>query len=93
MSPQSLQGLPPIPVGNSLDLSSLLTSIGMALVWTIVASICFAIAYSIGIRLLGTFFPTLDYVQEIKKGNLAVATFSAAFLICLAAVVVAVLLK
>ena len=44
-------------------------------------------------RLLQALVPELDIIPELKQGNLAVAAFSAAFLICLTAVVVAVLLK
>ena len=87
------QGLPPIPDPNSLDIGQLLTNIGLAILWTLVASICFGVAISIGIRLLQALVPELDTIQELKRGNLAVAMFSAAFLICLTAVVVAVLLK
>ena len=87
------QGLPPIPDPNTLDLGQLLSNIGLAVLWTIVASICFGVAISIGVRLLQAILPELDLIQELRRGNLAVAAFAAAFLICLTAVVVAVLLK
>jgi hypothetical protein len=87
------QGLPPIPDPNTLDLSQLLANIGLAVLWTVVASICFGVAISIGIRLLQALLPELDAIQELKRGNQAVAIFSAAFLVSLTVVVVAILLK
>ena len=93
MPPLLAQGLPPIPNPGNLDISQLVTNVGLALLWTVAACLSFAVAITIGVRLLSALFPQLDAIQEIKRGNLAVALFASAFLFCLAAVVVAVLLK
>ena len=86
------QGLPPIP-DNSIDLARLLINMGLAIAWTLVASISFALAISIGMRLFSALVPGLDGIQELKKGNMAVATLWAAFIISLTAIVIAILLK
>jgi hypothetical protein len=88
-----LQALPPIPDSNQLDLARLLANMGLAIAWTVVAAVSFALAVSIGIRLFSALVPGLDEIQELKKGNLAVATVWAVFMISLTAIVVAVLLK
>jgi uncharacterized membrane protein YjfL (UPF0719 family) len=87
-----IQGLPPIP-DNSLDVARLLLNMGLAVAWTIVASICFAIAFLIGMRIFDSLFPGLDKIEELKKGNVAVALVIAAFGLGLTAIVVAILLK
>jgi len=86
------QGLPPIP-DNGVDLARLLINMGLAIAWTLVAGISFALAISIGVRLFSALIPGLDEIQELKKGNMAVAAVWAAFIISLTAIVVAILLK
>ncbi len=93
MSLPPWQGLPPIPEGNQLDPGQLLANMGLAIAWTVVAAVSFAVAISIGIRLFSALVPGLDEIQELKKGNLAVAAVWAVFMISLTAIVVAVLLK
>jgi hypothetical protein len=88
-----LQGLPPIPDGSQLDLGRLLINIALAIVWTVVAGVSFAVAISIGVRLFEALLPGLDYLAELKKGNLAVAAVLGVFMISLTAIVVAILLK
>jgi len=87
------QGWPPIPDSSQIDLADLLANMGLAIAWTLVAAVSFALAISIGIRLFSALVPGLDEIQELKKGNLAVAAVWAAFMICLTAIVVAILLK
>ncbi len=88
-----MQGLPPIPDGSQLDLGQLLMNMALAVVWTVVAGVSFAIAISIGLRLFGALLPGLDYPAELKKGNVAVAAVLGVFVISLTAIVVAILLK
>jgi hypothetical protein len=86
-------GIPPIPDVDQLDLGRLLINMALAVVWTAVAGVSFAVAVSLGLRLFDALLPGLDYVGEIKKGNLAVAAVLSVFLISLTAIVVAILLK
>ena len=88
-----LQGLPPIPDGSQLDLGRLLVNMALAVVWTVVACVSFAVAISIGLRLFDALMPGLDYLAELKKANMAVAAVLAVFMISLTAIVVAILLK
>jgi uncharacterized membrane protein YjfL (UPF0719 family) len=87
------QGLPPIPDGGSVDFLRILLNMALAVAWAIVAGISFAVVVPIGIRLFGALTPGLDEVEELRKGNLAVALVFATFIASLTAVVVAVLLK
>jgi hypothetical protein len=88
-----VQGLPPIPDANQLDLGRLLVNMALAVVWTLVAGVSFAVAIGIGLRLFDALLPGLDYVSELKKGNLAVAAVLGVFVASLTAIVVAILLK
>jgi uncharacterized membrane protein YjfL (UPF0719 family) len=87
------QGLPPIPDGGDFDFMRILVNMALAVAWAVVAGICFAVVIPLGIRLFGALTPGLDEIEELKKGNMAVAVVFAAFILSLTAVVVAVLLK
>ncbi len=87
-----LQGLPPIP-GDSVDIVRVLINMALAIAWTIVAGVSFAIVIPIGIRLFSALTPGLDELEELKQGNMAVALVFATFIVSLTAVVVAILLK
>ncbi len=87
-----LQGLPPIPNGAEVDLGRLLINMALAVLWTAVAGICFAVAISIGLRLFSALLPGLDHLTELRKGNMAVAAVLAVFVISLTAIVIAILL-
>jgi uncharacterized membrane protein YjfL (UPF0719 family) len=88
-----LQGLPPIPDSGDVDLIRILINMALAILWAIVAGISFAIVIPIGIRLFNALTPGLDEIEELKKGNLAVALVFATFIISLTAIVVAILIK
>jgi hypothetical protein len=88
-----LQGLPPIPNGTELDLGHLLINVALAILWTAIAGICFAVAISIGLRLFSALLPGLDHVAELRKGNMAVAAVLSIFVISLTSIVIAILLK
>jgi len=87
-----LQGLPPIP-GGDVDLVRVLINMALAIAWAVVAAISFAIVIPIGIRLFRALTPGIDEIEELKKGNMAVALVFAAFILSLTAIVVAILLK
>jgi uncharacterized membrane protein YjfL (UPF0719 family) len=86
-----LQGLPPIPDGGNVDISRILINMALAIAWTLVAGISFAIVIPIGIRLFNALIPGLDEIDELKKGNMAVALVFATFIVSLTAIVVAIL--
>lgn len=88
-----MPGLPPIPDVDTFDLGHLLLNVALAVVWTAVAGICFAVALSLGLRLLVALLPELDYLGELKRGNMAVALVVGIVLLGLTAIVVAILLK
>jgi len=88
-----LQGLPPIPDSGDVDIVRVLINMAFAIAWTIVAGISFAVVISIGVRLFNALTPNMDEIEELKKGNMAVALVFATFMISLTAIVVAILLK
>ncbi len=88
-----LQGLPPIPDSGNVDIVRILINMALAIVWTLVAGISFAIVIPIGIRLFNALIPGLDEIDELKKGNMAVALVFATFIASLTAIVVAILIK
>ena len=88
-----MPGLPPIPDVDTFNLGRLLLNMALAIVWTAVAGVCFAVAMSLGLRLLAALLPELDYLGELKRGNMAVALVVSVVLVSLTAIVVAILLK
>ena len=88
-----LQGLPPIPNSGDVDLVRILINMVLAVAWAVVAAIGFAIVIPIGIRLFRSLTPDIDELEELKKGNLAVALVYATFILSLTAIVIAILLK
>ncbi len=88
-----MPGLPPIPDVDTFDLGRLLLNMALAIAWTAVGGLCFAVAISLGIRLLAALLPGLDYLAELKQGNMAVAVVVGTVVISLTAIVVAILLK
>jgi uncharacterized membrane protein YjfL (UPF0719 family) len=76
-----------------LDLIRILINMALAVAWAVVAGISFAIVIPMGIRLFNALTPGLDEMEELKKGNMAVALVFATFIISLTAVVVAIFLK
>jgi uncharacterized membrane protein YjfL (UPF0719 family) len=88
-----LQGLPPIPDSGNVDIARILINMALAIAWTLVAGISFAIVIPIGVRLFNALIPGLDEIDELKKGNMAVALVFATFIVSLTAIVVAILTK
>lgn len=87
------QGLPPIPDSGDVDIVRILINMALAIAWAIVAGISFAVVIPIGIRLFNALIPGLDEIEELKKGNIAVALVFATFILSLTAIVVAILIK
>lgn len=85
-------GLPPLP-GSGFNWQSLLLNMVLAVAWSFVASIGFAIAITVGLKVLNMLTPGFNEWEEIKKGNLAVSVLWAAFILAVAIVVVVVLNK
>jgi hypothetical protein len=85
--------LPPLPTGAGIDWGNLMLNMGLAVLWTVVAVISFAIAIPVAMRLFNALTPGLDEMEELEKGNMAVALVYAFFIVSATAVIVAVLLK
>lgn len=87
------QPLPPLPGSQGIDWMNVLLNMLLAVIWSIVASVGFAGAIAIGLKIFSALTPGINEWEEIKKGNMAVAALWGAFVLAVAAVVIAVLLK
>ncbi len=87
------QTLPPIQARNSFDLVNFLLNAVAALLWSVVASLIFSLIVIVAMRIFTVLTPGINEMDELKKGNIAVALVMMSFILAVAAVVVAVLLK
>ena len=87
------QALPPIQPGSGFDLVNFLLNAVAALLWSVVAALIFVLVIAIAMRVFNALTPGMDEIEELKKGNMAVAVLMAGFTLSVSAVVVAVLLK
>jgi uncharacterized membrane protein YjfL (UPF0719 family) len=88
------QQLPPfaIPTGGT-DYGRILLNAVFLLFWVVVAGIAFAIMAPIAMRVFNRVTPGIDEMEELRKGNLAVALVQAATIVAMAILVLAVVLK
>jgi uncharacterized membrane protein YjfL (UPF0719 family) len=93
MGPMFQGGLPPLPGAGGVNIQQVLLNMLFAVLWSIVASVGFAAAIAIGLKVFSLLTPGFDEWEELKKGNMAVAVLWAAFVIAVAVVVVGVLIK
>jgi uncharacterized membrane protein YjfL (UPF0719 family) len=93
MGPLFQGGLPPLPGSGGPNLQQVLLNMVFAVLWSIVASVGFAAAIAIGLKVFSLLTPGFNEWEELRKGNNSVAILWAAFVIAVAIVVVAVLLK
>jgi uncharacterized membrane protein YjfL (UPF0719 family) len=87
------QALPPIQPQAGFDLGNFLTNAVAALLWSIVAAMIFVLVVVVAMKIFNMLTPGMDEMEELKKGNMAVALVITGFLVAVSAVVVAVLLK
>jgi uncharacterized membrane protein YjfL (UPF0719 family) len=87
------QTLPPIQPQVTFDLVNFLVNAIAALLWSVVAAIIFVIVIAVAMRLFNRLTPGLNEIEELRKGNIAVALVMLGFTLSVSAVVVAVLLK
>ena len=87
------QTLPPIQPRSEFDLVSFLVNAVAALLWSILAAIIFVLVIVIAMRIFNRLTPGLDEIEELKKGNVAVALVIVGFIVSVSSVVVAVLIK
>ncbi len=87
------QTLPPIQPRSSFDLVNFLLNAVAALLWSVVASLIFALIVIVAMRIFTVLTPGINELDELKKGNIAVALVMMSFILSVAAVVVAVLVK
>lgn len=85
--------MPPLPMPDPFDPGRIALNMVLAILWSLVASIGFAGAIGIGLKVFSVLTPGFNEMEELKKGNHAVAILWAAFVIAVAIVVVGVLLK
>jgi uncharacterized membrane protein YjfL (UPF0719 family) len=87
------QALPPIQPDTGFDLVNFLVNAGAALLWSVVAAMIFSLVIIVAMRIFSALTPGVNEVEELRKGNVAVALVMFGFTVAVAAVVVAVLLK
>jgi uncharacterized membrane protein YjfL (UPF0719 family) len=87
------QTLPPIQPDTGFDLVNFLVNAGAALLWSAVAAMIFSLVIIVAMRIFHSLTPGVDEMEELKKGNVAVALVMVGFILAVSAVVVAVLLK
>lgn len=86
--------MPPLPgLGGGFDPGNIALNMVLVVLWSIVASIGFAAAIAIGLKVFSVLTPGINEWEELKKGNISVAVLWAAFVLGVAAVVIAVLIK
>jgi uncharacterized membrane protein YjfL (UPF0719 family) len=87
------QTLPPIQPTSQFDLVNFLVNAVAAFLWSILAAMIFVLVIVIAMRIFNRLTPGLDEIEELKKGNVAVALVIVGFIISVSSVVVAVLIK
>lgn len=85
--------MPPFPPVGGFDAGTVALNMVLAIVWAMVASIGFAAAIAIGLKVFSLLTPGLNEWEELKKGNNSVAILWSAFVLAVGIVVVAVILK
>jgi uncharacterized membrane protein YjfL (UPF0719 family) len=87
------QTLPPIQQRSSFDLVNFLLNAVAALLWSVIASLIFSLIVIVAMRIFTLLTPGINELDELKNGNIAVALVMMSFILAVAAVVVAVLVK
>jgi hypothetical protein len=87
------QTLPPIQQRSSFDLVNFLLNAVAALLWSVIASLIFSLIVVVAMRIFTLLTPGINELDELKNGNIAVALVMMSFILAVAAVVVAVLIK
>jgi uncharacterized membrane protein YjfL (UPF0719 family) len=87
------QALPPIQPDTGFDLVNFLVNAGAALLWSVVAALIFSLVIIVAMRIFNALTPGINELEELRKGNTAVALVMFGFTLAVSAVVVAVLLK
>ena len=90
-----LQEPPPLPtaVTTTVDVKSFVLNALFAIIWAVVAAICFAIIIPIALKLYNLLTPGIDEMKELKNGNVAVAIVLFGFILSMTLVVIAIFLK
>jgi uncharacterized membrane protein YjfL (UPF0719 family) len=88
-----LQSLPlGIPTGAP-DYGRILMNMAFLILWAVVTAVAFAVVVPIAMRVFNRMTPGIDEMEELKKGNLAVAIVMSATVIAMALLVLGVILK
>ncbi len=84
------------PIGTAsqeIDLGKIAVNVLFALFWALIGAFIFTLVASIAMRVFSVLTPGLDEIDEIRNGNVAIAMVMFAFLLSVASVVAAILLK
>ncbi len=85
--------MPPLPITSGFDPGLTALNMLLAVLWAIVASIGFAAAMGIGLKVFSVLTPGFNEWEELRKGNTSVGLLWAAFVLAVAVVVVGILIK
>ena len=85
--------MPPIQPDSGFDIVDFLVNAGAALLWSVVAALIFSLVIIVAMRIFSALTPGINEMEELRKGNVAVALVMFGFTLAVSAVVVAVLLK
>ncbi|MBU1879072.1 MAG: DUF350 domain-containing protein [Chloroflexi bacterium] len=90
-----LQGLPPLPTGGgpTIDIMNFVINALFAIVWTVVAVVAFAIVIPVAMFIFNKMTRNIDEMEELKKGNVAVAIVLFGFIVSITLIVVTILIK
>jgi len=85
--------MPPLPITGGFDPAHTALNMLLAVLWAIVASVGFAAAMAVGLKVFSVLTPGFNEWEELKKGNNSVGLLWSAFVLAVSVVVVGVLLK
>ncbi len=89
---QLAQQLPPGLQGGT-DYGRVFTNMVFLILWAVVSALAFAIVVPIGMRVFNRMTPGIDEMEELKKGNVAVAIVMGSTILAMVLLVMAVALK
>lgn len=89
-------GITPITGGSSrpfFDFGSFLSDALLLFFWSLIGAVAFALVAALAMRIFNLLTPGIDEMAELRRGNIAVGIVLMGFLLTIAAVVIAVVIK
>ncbi len=97
LGPAPSGGFTPITPGGSgrsiFDFGKFLSDALYLFFWSIVGAVAFALVAALAMRIFNILTPGIDEMAELKRGNIAVGIVMMGFLLTIAIVVIAVVIK